>query len=155
MKGKKILTIILAVFIIASVAHVVYHNFIKDADAEIVSVDAAPAFSGVTVYYFHNTKRCPTCTKIEELSYKTVHDNFADALASGAMQWQVINIEEPPNEHYADDYGLIVQSLVVVDNRPGHDGNWKNLEQIWDLVWEEDQFTDYVKSEIDSVMVRN
>lgn len=153
MKGKVVFTVVLTLFVIVSVTHFVYNNFIKDADTDVAIVDRADQpYDGVTVYYFHNTKRCPTCTKIEELSYNTIHENFGEALDSGKMRWESLNIDEPPNEHFADEYGLIVQSLVVVDNRPGREGQWKNLEKIWDLVWEEDQFTDYVISGVDSIM---
>ena len=145
--SKKVFTIVLIVFVVASAAHFIYHNILKSETTVTAAEQPADAFAGVTVYYFHNTKRCPTCTKIEENSYKTIHDNFAAQLESGEMKWESLNMEEPAYAHFADDYGLIVQSLVLVDNREGREGQWKNLDQIWDLVWEEEDFSNYIKKE--------
>ncbi len=156
MKSKVVFTVVLTLFVIASVSHFVYHNIINaEGETSETAMVAEDTYEGVTVYYFHNIKRCPTCTKIEELSYSTVHEKFADELASGQMRWLVINIEEPANEHYATEYELIVQSLVVVDHRPNKSGEWKNLEKIWDLVWKEEQFIEYVQSEISAVTGSN
>ncbi|MCK5126388.1 MAG: hypothetical protein KAR42_09040 [candidate division Zixibacteria bacterium] len=155
MKSKTIYTVVLALFVVVSVSHFVYNNVLKSTEPVSVVEIAADSFDGITVYYFHNSKRCPTCTKIEKLSYTAVHEKFADEIASGKLRWKIANIEEPENLQFAEKYDLIVQSLVIVDNRPNQNGNWSNLEKIWDLVWDEEQFTDYVQAGIAAYLERN
>ncbi|MCP4566221.1 MAG: hypothetical protein GY841_01435 [FCB group bacterium] len=154
MSGKSIITVVLLLFVATSLAYFISQeagtteNTTNDKAAAVETVNP----EAVVVYYFHNIRRCPTCTKIEELAYKVVHERFAEALASGDLIWKVVNVEEDENKHFADEYQLIVQALVLVDYRPETDGQWKNLEKIWDLVGDEKQFFDYVDDGIKTFM---
>lgn len=151
MNSKSILTIVLLVFVAASAGYLIHGGSkTPNADAEIVAPETEVA--DFTVYYFHNTKRCPTCNKIEARAHQAVFDNFAAELESGSLDWQMHNMEEPEYEHVAEEYQLIAQSVVLVDNRPGQNGRWKNLDKIWDLVWQEEQFLDYIKTEVATFM---
>jgi len=67
----------------------------------------------VEVYYFHATMRCPTCLAIEEQTRKTLDDNFADDLKSGAVQLQVLNFEEKENKAAAEKFGIGWSSLIL------------------------------------------
>jgi hypothetical protein len=150
MKPKSLITIALLLFVVASVVAFVIKNT-SDAGAG-AAVD--PVITGtegkVVVYYFHRTQRCPTCNKIEELAAGVVKSKFAGALESGKLVWSVVNIEEPGNAHFETDYSLITQSLIVADFRDPKNNHWKNLDQIWELVWTEPEFNEYVATEIAS-----
>lgn len=101
-----------------------------------------------TVTYFHNSIRCFTCRKIEELSAEIVKNNFADELKNGTLIWRVINVDEPENQHYADDYKLYTKSLIVSEMQQGKEIRWKNLEKIWTLIRDDAKFEAYITSEI-------
>jgi len=99
----------------------------------------------VIAYYFHNTQRCMTCLKIEMLSEEALREQFADALDAGTLEWRVVNMEEPPNRHFAEDYQLVASSLVFVDLRDGVQRDWVNMEKVWELVHgDEATFKKYV-----------
>jgi len=124
-------------------------------EAERLRADAASGAAGaatahkVVVYYFHNTQRCSTCLKIEELSRQAVAAEFADALERGELEWRVLNMEEPPNEHFADDFKLFTSSLVIVDIHDGQQHAWSNMGRVWELVHrDEAEFTEYVASQV-------
>ena len=125
---------------------------------------AAPAFSAdaakavktevpkpahlIVVTYFHNTMRCPTCHKIEELSTQAIKFHFEKELKAGKLVFRVINVDEPANEHYNTDYQLYTKSLIVSEIKDGKEIRWKNLEKIWEFVRDEEQFDKYVHTEI-------
>jgi len=98
--------------------------------------------------------RCPSCEKIEALAQKTVEKGFVDELATGKMQWRVINIDEPQNKHFEDDYQLQAQSVVLSEMRGGKQIRWKNLEKVWDLLDDDTSFTSYVQDEIRAYVQR-
>lgn len=102
----------------------------------------------ITATYFHNTVRCPTCHKIEELSTEAVRNNFAKQLKDGTLVWRVINVDEPQNQHYNKDYQLYTKSLIVSEIKDGKEVRYKNLEKIWTYVRNEQDFDQYVTSEI-------
>jgi hypothetical protein len=82
------------------------------------------------------------------LAQKAVEEGFAGELADGRMQWRIINIDEPRNKHFEDDYQLQMQSVIVSEVRGGKETRWKNLEKVWDLLDDEAGFLRYVQDEI-------
>ena len=107
------------------------------------------------VTYFHNTMRCPTCHKLETYSSEAVQDRFQDALHNGVLVWRVLNVDEPANQHYTNDYQLYTKSLILSEMKDGKEVRWKNLDKIWELVGDEGAFKDYVASEISAWMKGN
>jgi hypothetical protein len=107
----------------------------------------APAIK-VTAYYFHGTARCPTCRKLEQYSREAIEANFKDALASGKLEFKVINLEDRGNQHYGNDYQLYTKSLILSLVKDGKQIKWKNLDKIWEHVGNKDRFIDYVYSEV-------
>ena len=102
----------------------------------------------ISVYYFHGYMRCPTCHKLEQYSKEAVEANFKDEIASGKLEFKVVNIEEKGNEHFVDDYQLYTKSLIVSLVQDGKEIKSKNLEKIWEYVGNKQRFLDYVKSEV-------
>ncbi|MCO6437595.1 MAG: hypothetical protein J5J06_10945 [Phycisphaerae bacterium] len=99
----------------------------------------------VIAYYFHNTQRCMTCNKIERLSEEALREKFATALNNGDLEWRVINMEEPPNTHFVEDFHLVASSLVLVDLHDGQQRAWTNMEKVWQYVHDDEaQFKQYV-----------
>jgi hypothetical protein len=102
----------------------------------------------VHVYYFHTTQRCASCKKIEAWSDAAIRAAFERALGAGNLEWEVINIDDPLNRHFVDDYKLYTKSLIVVDRVNGEQARWKNLEKVWQLLQNEASFRQYVQTEI-------
>ena len=100
----------------------------------------------VIAYYFHGDMRCPTCYKLEQYSKEAIDTNFKDALASGKLEFKVVNIEDKGNEHYGKDYQLYTKSLILSLVKNGKEIKWKNMDKIWEYVGNKERFIDYVKS---------
>ncbi|MCX5698960.1 MAG: nitrophenyl compound nitroreductase subunit ArsF family protein [Candidatus Omnitrophica bacterium] len=100
----------------------------------------------VVAYYLHGTFRCPTCYKLEQYSKEAIETNFKDALASGKLEFKVINVEDKGNEHYTKDYQLYTKSLILSLIKDGKETKWINFDKIWEYVGNKERFIDYVKS---------
>jgi hypothetical protein len=100
----------------------------------------------VVAYYLHGTFRCPTCYKLEQYSREAIETNFKDALASGTLEFKVINVEDKGNEHYTKDYQLYTKSIILSLLKDGKETKWINLNKIWEYVGNKKRFIDYVKS---------
>jgi hypothetical protein len=110
---------------------------------------AADAASHVVeVYYFRTTNRCASCRKIEAFTDAAIKSAFAKEIQDGKMIWQVVNIQEPGNEHFIQEYKLVTKSVVVMDKVNGGQVRWKNLARIWELLSDETQFAQYVQREV-------
>jgi hypothetical protein len=102
----------------------------------------------VIAYYFHGNVRCASCRKIEAYTKEVVDSSFADDLKANRLEWRVINTDSSVNEHYLEDYQLFTKSVVVSDVHNGTQARWKNLDKIWELLGEKEDFQKYVRAEI-------
>ena len=102
----------------------------------------------IIVYYFHGNMRCPTCYALENYAKAEVESDFADAIKNGKLEWKTVNIETAGNEHFSDDYKLYTKSVIVSTLKDGKEVSWKNLDQIWQLVHQEDKYRAYIKNEV-------
>ncbi|RJX18631.1 MAG: hypothetical protein C4570_06290 [Ammonifex sp.] len=109
---------------------------------------AAEGQRKVVAYYFRATARCASCMTIEEYTRDAIFNGFPDALKNGLLLWQVVNVEEPGNEHFVRDYRLYSQSVVLVELQDGKQTKWKNLEQVWLLLGDKSAFSRYVQEEV-------
>lgn len=157
MTAKKVITIVLIIFVTFSVGFLVFKEFRKNNQG------VSPANSNrsgetkhvrkirpdrLAVYYFHGKKRCITCKKIESLSEETVRERFAEELKSGEIEWKVIDFSKSGNERYKKEYELTSQTLVLVEFKEGKRINWKPLPGVWEYVSSEDDFKKYVTDEL-------
>ncbi len=118
------------------------------APANIASSTQEAQPHKVTAYYFHGNFRCTTCQNIEKYSREAIFSAFKDVLDSGELEWRVINVEEPGNEHFNEDYKLVTKSLILSESVDGREVRWTNLEKIWQLVGEPESFKQYVRNEV-------
>jgi hypothetical protein len=102
---------------------------------------------GVVAFYFHGNVRCATCRKIEAYADEAIHVGFAEALENGTLIWSVVNVDEPDNKHYVEDFELVTRSVVLAEYRDGEVVRWKNLDKVWQLVRSKDGFVEYVQEE--------
>jgi len=98
----------------------------------------------VVAYYFHGQMRCPTCHKLEQYSKEAIEANFKDAIASGRLEYKVVNVEAKGNEHYVKDYELYTKALVLSYIKNGKETRSKNLDKIWEYARDKKKFISYV-----------
>jgi hypothetical protein len=98
--------------------------------------------------YFHNTFRCPTCHMIEEQSAAAIQKNFANELKNGTLVWRVINVDEPENKHYIQEYRMYTKHLIISEVKDGKEVRWKDLPDVWTFVRNQEKFEQYVTAEI-------
>jgi len=102
----------------------------------------------IIIYYFHGTKRCTSCKKIENWSYNAIQKNFAENLKTGKMVWKPVNTDKPENKHFLSDFQLYTKSLILVEVQGKEQKRWKNLKKVWQLLQNEQSFYEYVKREV-------
>ena len=67
------------------------------------------------VYYFHSTRRCPTCMAIEKETKKVLKETaFAEAMKSGDIVFKSYNAENAANSKLVKKMGVSGSSLFVV-----------------------------------------
>jgi len=127
--------------------------------AEAAPSDASPEETGVDrkiiAYYFHGDARCRTCRKIEAYTSEAIASGFAAELASGKLEWRIVNVDKPDHEHFVKDYDLTTRSVVLADAAKGGGSKWRNLVRIWDLVGDKDAFQEYIARETAAALKGN
>jgi hypothetical protein len=157
MKGKIIITALLLVFVAVSVVYLI----VKERGTQPAFVDTAENPSPVRasekdalnntaddrtviVYYFHGNKRCNTCRTIEAYTEAAVNLGFPEELHSGRLVWKAVNVDDPENEHFVQDYKLTTRTVVLVDVDRGNQRRWTKLERVWQLVRDKEAFFEYI-----------
>ncbi len=151
MNIKRLLTHVLLIFVAVSLGFLVYRESIYKHPAAPKSADppaANAADAKVVAYYFHGTNRCVTCRTIEKYSREAIESGFGKELQAGTLKFMPVNVEEPGNRHFIQDYQLVTKSLVLVEMEQGQPKQWKNLDQIWTLVRDQPAFIKYVQEEV-------
>jgi len=106
-------------------------------------------------YYFFTNKRCQTCLTIERLAREAIHQHFKDQLTSGRLQWHGINVEQPENKHFIEDFQLYSKSVIIAEYKDGKPVRWVNLEKVWQLYRNKDKYFDYLASETRAFMEKS
>ena len=114
--------------------------------------EAAQPESMVVAYYFHGDTRCVTCRTIETYAKEAIEGGFSEALKKGQFEFKVLNVDEPQNEHFVQDYQLSASSVVLARFKRGKQEDWKNLQLVWELVRDHDAFVIYVQEEAKSFL---
>ena len=165
MNTKHILTIVLLLFVAAAIVTVVIKQLGEEpagqvaanqvaanqitadpVDADQVVTEPTPE-NGLVATFFHGEVRCPTCRNIETYAQQAIEEGFAEEMGSGDVQWQTMNYETPAHKHFADDYGIVSSTVVLVRMVDSKPTQWRNLEKVWLHVSNQAAFTEYVQSE--------
>jgi len=97
--------------------------------------------------YLHGNRRCLTCRKLEAYSEEALRTAFQKELEDSTLIWRTVNYDQKENEHYLKDYNLYTKALVLSRVEDGSEVEWKNLDKIWKLVGDKEEFLKYVKNE--------
>ena len=150
---RRVVTIVLLTFVCGSLGYMIAkETLLAGSKAQpIPDAEGAHVENGhpsVIVYFFDSDKECTTCTNLKEYAYEALQTYFPSQLASGDLVWHVLNVDEPENEHYVAEYGLYSKSVVVVRIDDGQQTEWKNLESIWELVYDKPAYLEYIRAEV-------
>jgi hypothetical protein len=106
----------------------------------------------ITVYYFYANPRCYSCQMIEEYTRFSVESNFKNDYNGYKVVFKAIDVGEPANSHYIQDYWLNSKSVVIqkfINEKPL---KWRLLDKVWQLLGSKDTFVNYVTSEIKNLV---
>jgi len=88
--------------------------FVFVANAE-TSVSNKAEGNKTEVYYFHNTRRCPTCLAIEKETKKVLEEQpYADAKENGELVFKSFNAEDSANKKLVKKMGVTGSALIIV-----------------------------------------
>ncbi|MGD2109612.1 MAG: nitrophenyl compound nitroreductase subunit ArsF family protein [Phycisphaerae bacterium] len=158
MKAKGVISTVLLLFVAASVIYLVVDASRREPTArqpttgQTVATASTQQAHKLVAYYFHRTQRCDTCLTIEAYAEEALRAALPEAFETGEVEWHAVNIEEPANEHFVQDYELVTSTLVLVNMRDGKQVGWRALHEVWDLVDEKDAFLAYVAKEAAAMM---
>lgn len=100
------------------------------------------------VYYMDMGKDCTTCLYLETYTRETLERHFADALASGRIEWRRRDLDDPSNAHYIREFRLYTKSVVLVRQVNGEPVRHESLSRIWELVYDKEAFQTYIQREV-------
>ena len=98
--------------------------------------------------------RCTTCRTIEAYSREAILNHFKSDIDRGRLEWQVVNVELPKNEHFVKDYQLFTKSVVLVHIANGKQQSYKILNDVWELVGDKARFQAYIDKEVRGYLAR-
>ena len=181
MQAKNVVSVVLLLFVAASVVYLIAGESLSRSEqdqssapatvaeepaptteesvespkepARVAEKPAVPRHK-LVAYYFHRTQRCQTCLAMEAYAAEALREGFPDALESGELEWQAVNVEESQNEHFVEEYGLTASALVMVLFEDGEQKHWKDLERVWELVGDELHYKAYVEAEALAMLER-
>ena len=126
-------------------------------DVQKAAVDAPKAAAGspasaapdkIIVYYFHATRRCPTCLGIQDNIEQTINEKFADEATAGKLAFEELNFEEDANKHFVEEYQLSFSTMIVAAQAGGKTVKWENAEKVWEHAHNAPALKEYVEKMI-------
>jgi len=121
----------------------------KEVSAETATIDIDTTY---IVYYFTGNARCATCHKLEKYTRESIEENYAEEIESGKIEFALVNFDEPKNNHFIEDYALYTKSVIISKRYSDEEIAWKNLDKIWKLVRNKEQYLAYIRDEVSDFM---
>jgi len=88
----------------------------------------------VIVYYFTRKFRCQSCEILENIMLETIREHYAESFAAGGLAMCVVNVDDPVNLHYLDEFDILSNSVYIVEKRGGAVLRSRNLDEVWEVV---------------------
>jgi len=102
----------------------------------------------VVVYYFHRKFRCESCEVLESTLMNTMQVTYSDHFGAGRLAMCIINVDDPENRYYLEQFEILSNSIVIVEKKSGVILRYKNLESIWDVSEDRDAVTQLLQTEV-------
>jgi len=68
----------------------------------------------INIYYFHFTRRCVTCTSVENKTLEILKEVYANEMEDKTITFQAINLDEGDSKEIAEKLGVSGQCLLFV-----------------------------------------
>ena len=101
----------------------------------------------------HASYRCMTCNLVEATAEGLIRTEFADALASGRLEWKTANFQE--DTQLADRYSVGGIMIVVAKFRDGKEVAHRRLDQVMELANRQAELMSYVRDAIRELLEEN
>ncbi|AQQ71325.1 redox-active disulfide protein 2 [Limihaloglobus sulfuriphilus] len=108
----------------------------------------------VIVYYFHSGNRDQTCRDIECDTAMILSLEFSDLLIAGIIDWRVINIDEPENVHFLNNFQVSAETVVLSRLDGGKEVEFKRLDSVKDHLGDIDALKQYITREVKAYLNR-
>jgi len=158
MTFRRVLTVSLLLFVAASIVTLVGKELAgkpsPTGPAQGILPGTPPDGRQLVAYYFTGRVRCSSCRKIEAVSRETIEKSFPKELACNRLRFLVVNVDQPENRHFVEEFQLESSSLVLVEMQNGKPLGWKNLPDVWTLVEDDSKLEKYVRDEVASRLER-
>ncbi len=151
MNKKKTAGIVLILFVILSIFVLVAKEITKKEtpkEKTALPTKKITEKEHIKVFYFHGNVRCPSCKKIEAYTRETVNSRYKNEMEKGLIEFHEINIDKPENAKYIDKYQLMTKQVILAEYKNGKETKWKDLDKIWELLGDKEQFQMYEDMEI-------
>jgi len=102
----------------------------------------------VVVYYFHRKFRCQSCEVLESTLLSTIKITYADHFGAGRLAMCIINVDDPENRFYLEQFEILGNSIVIVQKKEGNVLKYKNIESIWEVSEDRDAITNLLQTEV-------
>ncbi len=100
--------------------------------------------SQVKAYYFHATRRCPTCEAVEAVSKEAISEYYGDRVTFESINW-----EEEKDNPLVKQYKISGTSLLIINGDKKED---LTSDGFMNARTNPDKFKSILKSTIDSMM---
>jgi hypothetical protein len=104
------------------------------------------------VYYFYTNTRCHSCTTLEKYTREAVEGNFGEPYKGWVVEFRGVNLDEPANGHFVEDYKLTSKAVVAQKFEGEARLGWKELPDVWRLLGNKELFAGYVAGEIQGLL---
>lgn len=153
MKIKNIISIILLLFVAASVVTAIAKETGRgQAPAEGEVVHQAVEGTHFVATYFRTNVRCKSCINIENYTKTTIEEVYKDIIKDGLLEFRMVNTDEPEHKHYIKEYSLYTKHVVLAEFVDGKQIRWKNLDRVWELLSDEEVFRNYIEVEVSNFL---
>ena len=95
-------------------------------------VDNAEVKDALMVYAFHGTRQCETCKHMKTYTKSTLDKYFKSELKSGAIVYQIIDVDDEANYELAEKFEATGTALMIDKVQNGKD----NIEDWSDFAFE-------------------
>jgi hypothetical protein len=106
----------------------------------------------LVVYYFDMGKDCSTCLNLETYTHETLETHFSEALSSGEIRWETVDVDQEEHGHFVEEFGLYTKSVVLATLAQGDIVAHNNLSRIWELVYDKEAYVDYVRAQVQEAL---
>jgi hypothetical protein len=122
------------------------------APVAAAAVKPAEAAKTALVYYFYTSARCHSCNTLERYTREAVEGDFKDPYKGWRVEFRGVNVDEPANRHFVEDYKLASKAVVAQKFEGDKPLAWKELPDVWRLLGNKELFAGYVVGEIQGLL---